>query len=109
MHGVGVTTFGGDSLDVFFEIRRRLEGFVGVLIVCVGPGERCRLDWCALVLCLDEGAEGVMAVDNALLRGLREVRSLWVIGGEVGGIKGALEVEVDATGPCIVVFEVNEV
>ena len=50
-----------------------------------------------------------MAVDNALLRGLREVRSLWVIGGEVGGIKGALEVEVDATGPCIVVFEVNEV
>lgn len=30
-----------------------------------------------------------MAVDNALLRGLREVRSLWVIGGEVCGIKSA--------------------
>ena len=38
------------------------------------------------------------------LRVLREVRSLWVKGGEVGGVKGAMEVLVDATGSCIVVF-----
>ena len=84
-------------------------GFVGGGILCVWPLEGLWFGRRAFVLGLDERLEGLMTFYYMLLGGRGECGGLWMVGVKVGGIKGAVQVEVDATGASIIFAYVNEV
>ena len=98
----------GGARYVFEEVWCGSVWGVGGRVGGVGPLESRGFGRCAFVLGFDESTKGVMTVNDVLFGVRGECVGLWVIGFEVGGIEGAIKVQVNATGACIIGAGVNK-